>query len=297
MTQFEVMLSGKCPKDLKKVEYPVLVSPKLDGIRCIILNGVAYSRTLKRIPNLYVQDYCSNLPNGLDGELIVGNPTDPNVFNITQSGVMSEHGKPDFTFHVFDMYSNTNEQFKNRFENACAKLTVFSGRENNKCIKVLHFKIENAVQLQECADYYVGLGYEGVMIRSLDGPYKFGRSTEKQGYLLKYKPFQDADAIIIGVEELMHNNNEAIEDKFGRTKRTSHKANLIPGNKMGKLVCHMVQNDKVEFEIGTGFTDEMRNVLWVDRDKLIGKKIKFKYQNITAKGKPRLPVFLAFRED
>jgi DNA ligase 1 len=79
--KFEIMLSGKCPKDLTGIKYPILASPKLDGIRCIMINGVAMSRTLKPIPNLYVQERLKNLPNGLDGELIVGNPTNPDVFN------------------------------------------------------------------------------------------------------------------------------------------------------------------------------------------------------------------------
>ena len=42
--------------DVENIKYPVLCSDKLDGIRCIILNGVAYSRSLKPIRNKYVQD-------------------------------------------------------------------------------------------------------------------------------------------------------------------------------------------------------------------------------------------------
>jgi len=39
---------------------------------------------------------------GLDGELIVGNPAGEGVFNATQSGVMSKGKKSDFRFYVFD---------------------------------------------------------------------------------------------------------------------------------------------------------------------------------------------------
>ena len=59
--------------DIENIKYPVLCSDKLDGIRCIILNGVAYSRSLKPIRNKYVQDLFGREEfNGLDGELVVG---------------------------------------------------------------------------------------------------------------------------------------------------------------------------------------------------------------------------------
>jgi DNA ligase-1 len=237
-----------------------------------------------------------SMPNGLDGELIVGDPVNSDVFNITQSGIMTISGEPNFKFYVFDK-QGCGSGFESRFHQANLSVNTHTTtyREFNRVEIVRHFRIDNAEQLQECANYYVGLGYEGVMVRSLNGPYKFGRSTEKEGYLLKYKPFQDADAIIIGVEELMHNNNEAIKDEFGRTKRSSHKANLISTNTMGALNCQL--ENGIEFDIGTGFTDKMRADLWADKTNLIGQKIKFKYQNLTAKSKPRLPVFLGFRKD
>ena len=37
--------------DTSDVKYPVLVSQKLDGIRCLIIDGVAVSRNLKPIRN------------------------------------------------------------------------------------------------------------------------------------------------------------------------------------------------------------------------------------------------------
>jgi len=42
------------------IKYPCIVSPKLDGIRCIIINGVAMSRSLKPIRNEYVQKCIGN---------------------------------------------------------------------------------------------------------------------------------------------------------------------------------------------------------------------------------------------
>jgi DNA ligase 1 len=58
------------------IPYPMLLSPKLDGIRCLIINGVVCGRSLKPIPNRFVQQLFGRPElNGLDGELIVGPPT------------------------------------------------------------------------------------------------------------------------------------------------------------------------------------------------------------------------------
>jgi DNA ligase-1 len=83
----------------------VFVQPKLDGVRCTVQRGHAYSRSLKLIPNKYIQESFSkhaSLIGGLDGELIVGSPTDPDCYRKTISGVMSVDGEPDFTFYVYD---------------------------------------------------------------------------------------------------------------------------------------------------------------------------------------------------
>ncbi|MFM7851045.1 MAG: hypothetical protein ACKO96_03815, partial [Flammeovirgaceae bacterium] len=58
-------------------------------------------------------------------------------------------------------------------------------------------------------------GYEGVMIRGLHGPYKQGRATLKQGWLMKLKEFDDDEAVIIGYEEKMKNNNAAQVNELG----------------------------------------------------------------------------------
>lgn len=61
-------------EDPLRLTWPVLGSPKLDGLRCIIKDGMALSRNLKPFRNKFVQEQLSTLPNGLDGELIVGSP-------------------------------------------------------------------------------------------------------------------------------------------------------------------------------------------------------------------------------
>ena len=103
---FKPMLSATL-KDTTKIRYPVLVSPKLDGIRCLMLydhDNVTrpFSRKLLPIPNKYINRCLAGLP-AFDGELIVGEPTGSDCINRASSGVMSVEGTPDFTYHVFDV--------------------------------------------------------------------------------------------------------------------------------------------------------------------------------------------------
>ncbi len=141
------------------------------------------------------------------------------------------------------------------------------------------------------------------MVRTPTSPYKCGRSSTKEGYLLKVKRFEDAEGIVVRLEEEMENTNEATMDAFGRTERSSHKENLIPKGTMGKLICRWFvdgERDEVrdEFGIGTGFTAAMRAEFWKNRAALVGKIAKFKYQaaGMAFNGRPRIPVFKGWRD-
>src|SRR6187549_3347693 len=114
---FKPMLSGKLT-DPHALAYPVLASPKLDGIRCLILNGVPVSRNLKHIPNDAVRGMLTGLP-PMDGELVVGPVNGTDVFQRTSSGVMSKDGVPKFTFWVFDVITAQHTMpFNQRLEMA-----------------------------------------------------------------------------------------------------------------------------------------------------------------------------------
>ena len=102
-TGFKPMLADKLEPGAAPA-LPCLVSPKLDGIRTLIFDGVAYSRNLKRLPNNHVQESLGlEALEGFDGELLVGSAVDADAFRATTSGIMSADGAPDITFHVFDL--------------------------------------------------------------------------------------------------------------------------------------------------------------------------------------------------
>ena len=280
--KFKPMLAVAADMDL--VKFPVLCSPKVDGFRCLIHKGTAYSRNLKPIPNKHVQQMIGKL-NGLydghDGEIIVGSMTDPDVYRNTSSGVMSFDGEPEFLFWAFDRWDLPHLPYSERVKHI-----------QSSCALGLE-QIDSMEELAERETEYLNMGFEGLMIRSLSGPYKYGRSTAKEGYLLKVKRFLDAEAKVIGFEERMHNANEATTDFLGHTKRSSHKDNMIPMGTLGALVCEM-PNGAV-FRLGTGFSDSDRDEIWANRSTYLGQLAKYKSVDIGVKDLPRFPVFLGFR--
>jgi DNA ligase-1 len=272
------------------IRLPALLSPKLDGIRCLIIDGVACGRSLKPLPNKYVQKLLGRPElNGLDGELIVGDPTAKDVFQVTSSGVMSIEGEPEAMFHVFDDFMESGG-FQRRLHTAQRRI-----KKARFCAPVDHHLVGSADQLNSWEEDYLAMGYEGVMLRSLDGPYKHGRSTTKEGYLLKVKRFEDSEARIIGFSELMHNANEAKRNELGHLERSSHKAGKVGKQMLGALTVKDLKTG-VEFDIGTGFTEDQRKLLWAMGNNLLGKVVKYKSQPTGVKEKPRFPVFLGFRD-
>lgn len=298
---FKPMLSGKAPTDLSTIKYPVLVSPKLDGIRAVTRSGGLVSRNLKPIPNDHIQDMLAGLPPGLDGELICGHATDKGVMQKTASGVMARAGKPAFQYHVFDYVERPFRGFLERLKEAAEIIENIQDKELRDCLRLVpHTMVRSVEKLNMYEARYVNAGYEGIMIRHPHGPYKYGRSTVREGGLLKLKRWEDAEAVVVGVVEEMHNTNEATKDELGRTKRSSAKDGKVGKGTLGALVCTLDRDPNAPiistFEIGTGFDATDRKMYWAIRDELPRRLVKFKYQELTLDGVPRFPVFLGFRD-
>lgn len=281
-------------EDISAIKFPVACTPKLDGIRCLKINGQALSRKFKAIPNRYIREMLEQqCPDGLDGELMIKNAN----FNSVQSGVMSEDGKPDFEYWVFDYVdaSGLHTPYMNRMEGlGRLALPPF-------CKKVLPWIANSVDELNRIEAQWLAQGFEGVMMRSLSSPYKCGRSTLREGYLLKLKQFKDSEAVVVGFEELMSNQNEAEIDELGHTKRSSHKENLVPANTLGKFIVKEIGENPwkgQEFKVGTGkgLTAELRKEIWENRSKYLGRVITYRYQPHGMKDLPRIPIWHGFRD-
>jgi len=279
---------------LDQIRFPVYASPKLDGVRAIIVDGVVMSRSMKPIPNRHVQKLFGRKElDGLDGELIVGSPTDPNLMQQTTSGVMSQSGEPDVWFLVFDCVAAGG--YADRLRSASARVDTLA-YEGVPVECVLQLMCTDASELVAAEAMYVEQGYEGLMVRSPDGHYKQGRSTFREGLLMKVKRFADGEAVVIGVEEQETNLNEAFIDELGHTKRSSAKAGKVSA---GVLGCFLVRDvvSGVEFSVGSGLTRAQREALWKQRHSLPGKLLKYKsFQVAGVKEAPRFPTFVGFRD-
>lgn len=280
------MLSATCD-DINALQFPVLASPKLDGIRCIILGGVPYTRTMKAIPNDYVRGLLTGLPD-LDGELIVGSPVGNDVINRTTKGIMKKTGQPEFAYYVFDN-PHWDKPFQTRIDG------IVNAPVDNlpKWLQpVYHTRCINAAELAKFEDTCVEQGYEGVMVRDPSGKYKHGRSTLKERGLAKVKRWSDAEFQIVRFEEEQHNGNEAKTDAFGRTKRSTHKANKTGTGTLGAIWCALPNGG--EFSCIGGVRAE-RQEMWNNRASLIGRYAKVKFFGFTPDGNPRFPGFLGLR--
>lgn len=280
------MLAETC-EDINSLVFPVLATPKLDGIRCVKVNGVAMSRKFIAIPNLYIQKHISGIAaSDLDGEIMIPGAT----FNQTQSTVMRADGEPRFEYHVFDYVSaGITQPYSKRME-VLKELELPAW-----CVRILPRVINSPEELMVYEAECLSDGYEGVMIRSPNSPYKLGRSTVRESYLLKIKRFSDSEACVLGFEERMHNANEATKDELGHTKRSSHKANMVPTDTLGAFVVRDIHNGK-EFKVATGLDDAYRKHIWQNKDNYLGKVLKYKYQPSGMKDLPRFPVFVGFRD-
>ncbi|MGU2415996.1 ATP-dependent DNA ligase [Burkholderia cenocepacia] len=293
------------------IEFPVWASPKIDGIRCVFFGGVAYSRSLKPIPNPVVQGFAKayeDVLEGLDGELVVGNPNDPNVMQQTTSGVMSKSAEPDFTFWVFDWVPAVQAAirtehygYRHRSDEVEARLIGASLIGIGRIRAVPQHFCTCAEDLDTLEARFLADGYEGMMIRAHDGKYKYGRSTEREGGLVKVKRFVDGEAVIVGFEEEMHNANEATRNATGRTERSTAQAGLVGKETLGALVVRRVdeRDNRIPvgavFNIGTGFTAAQRRDLWRRKGSLVGQFVKFKHFDHGTVDAPRHPVFIGLR--
>lgn len=275
------MLACNEAVDVEQLTFPCYGTPKFDGIRSEKDEGRQLSRSLKLIPNHFIRTQLADLRDGLDGELIVGK-----TFQDTESAVMTEEGEPDFTYHVFDDFSEPEKGYLERVE---------------KLKDIVHDRVKLVlpIRLNSINDAKLFLakclkdGYEGAIIRSANGIYKFGRATFNEGIMLKLKEFLDDEAPVVGFKQKTKNNNKAKKNEVGRTQRSSHKANKEPLEMLGAFIVEHPTFGK--FNVGSGMTHAQQKEFWLNKENYLGKLVKFRYQKHGMKDKPRCPIFHGFR--
>lgn len=292
----------------KDLHFPALLSPKLDGIRVVLHPELgAVTRNLKPVRNRYARETLNALMEEhpetvwLDGEIIVGDPTAPNAYNATSSGIQSFEGEPDFAFYVFDKYHPT-EPFAERIIRAKDSLDTrqLPERFQRHLSFVGHKHIDNLEDLKGWEGQYVEQGYEGAMYRHPEGLYKQGCSTLKQQWLLKVKRWGDCEGEVIGFEERLINGNEQTTSETGYAQRSSHKENMVPSGLLGAYEVKILNGEfagKICMVSPALHTHEMLKEVWEDQWSHMFKTMTFTHFPHGSKDLPRFPKFLRWRED
>jgi DNA ligase-1 len=236
-----------------------LVSEKYDGVRAI-WNGQQFET--RRGNRIYTPAwFTEKLPSTyLDGELWV----DYGQFEFI-SGLVRQLRGSDKDWHrvkfmIFDL-PNLDTNFAQRYK----KYSELVNDLNLPHIKaVSQQRFNSRAELDSYLNQVVEKGGEGVMLHLAKAQHRAGRSSQ----LLKYKPYTDAEAIVIGYSE-------------GKGKYKG---------KIGALLVRDIVDER-EFKIGSGLSDSLR----VNPPK-IGAIVTYRYQGLTKYNKPRFARFLRVRE-
>lgn len=289
---------------LQSIEYPVVVSPKLDGMRCLTDGKMAHTSALKPIKNLYVQkclkgeDY-----EGLDGELIVGSPfavdEEDDVFKRTSGPIRRASGQPDFKFYVFDDWRFLNENYGVRW---VKQVTDYPEIHDIPFVVVIEQRLcHNAEEVIAAFREFEDMGYEGAIIRRLTAPYKEGRCSYREEFGFKKASWAYDEGVIEDAYEQEENQNEKTTNELGLSKRSSHQENKVGKGTLGGFVLRS-KLWKDTFRCGTikGGTLIWRQEMWdkwiADPESIKGQIFKYKYKLVGCIDKPRQPIGIDFRD-
>lgn len=285
--------------DESKLVYPIIATPKIDGVRGIHLYGrpAFTGRSLKPFGNSLVSNVFTNLE-GIDGELTYGPITASDVCRTTTS-VVNTHDDTranSLILNAFDYITPTT--VKLGYLERYAALQEFLAYINRQNIHLVPYTtIHSLDELLSYESSILAQGYEGVILRSPNGLYKNGRTTVKEGTYLRIKRFIQEDAVVLSLTEAMENANEAVTNALGRTERSTHQSNLIPKGMLGSLVCRDIKSG-AEITVGSGeLSHELRTYYWNNPDQLVGRTISYKFFPKGVKDKPRFPTFVAVRPE
>jgi DNA ligase 1 len=272
--RFSPMLAATLRTENDLPEFPLLATPKIDGIRALIVEGVLVSRTLRPIPNRRIRGILEPLlPEGADGEIFCGD------LYTTTSTVMSFDAEGSFRFFWFDWTYGANVPYGQRASSIREYITVC--KVGTAYVSpLLPHTLYNVVELRAYEEQAIKQGFEGIVLRIPNGRYKTGRSTLREGLMVKLKRYKDSEATIVAAEELVH----GVGDKAGTA-----------GGTLGSIVA--MAPDGTVFKIGTGYTADQRSALWSSRSDIIGKAVKYRYADRGSKDKPRCPVFIGIRHE
>ena len=250
-----------------------LASEKLDGVRAYWDGRNLRSRNGKILaaPGGWSAHFP---PFALDGELYTARGEFEKIQSIVMDKTPSATAWSEIKFYVFDVPEAGGGLLErlSELEKFIAKNP--QAGQNLKIIKQV--KVKDNAEFEAFAEAIIANGGEGAVVREPNASYERKRSKNA----LKYKKFKDAECEVTEV-------NAGTGKYAGLRGSVTCKALGAAGSNTDEQIA-----GGVKFKIGSGFSDEERA-----NPPKIGSIVTYKYQNLTAKGLPRFPVFLRIRED
>ena len=250
-----------------------LASEKLDGVRAYWDGRNLLSRNGKILA--VPEGWRAHFPSfALDGELYTARGEFEKIQSIVMDKMPSATAWSEVKFYIFDVPEGGGGLLErlSELEKFIAKNP--QAGQNLKIIKQV--KVKDNAEFEAFTEQIVAKGGEGAVAREPNAPYERKRSKNA----LKYKKFKDAECEVTAV-------NAGTGKYAGLMGSVTCKALSAAGSNSDEQIA-----SGVKFKIGSGFSDEERA-----NPPKIGSIITYKYQNLTAKGVPRFPVFLRVRED
>ena len=295
LSTWSPMLAASTVPSAEEVPFPCMASVKLDGIRSPIIDGKAMSRKLLPLPNVSYQEWVyqnRQWVDGVDCEVISGSPVGEGVFHRTQSAIMSIEGTPDFKLYVFDLLrSDPALPAYLRYRSLQEWFATLPPSVREKVVLVEQRFLQSIAELKQYMSEAMDLGFEGLILKHPQRGYKCGRSSVKEGALLKWKEFAYEECRILNVLQGETNINPKVKDALGHSKRSSAKAGKVLVPIVGGFEVIDVKTGVV-FSCSTGLLkeDELK-ALWSVKDSLLGRVFTYKSQPYGVLKKPRFPGF------
>lgn len=269
-----------------RVDYPVRVEPKLDGLRCIAIkhNGAVtmFTRSGSEIDTL--PTIKAALEAAVWDDFVLDGEVMGKDWNESASVVMSKKNNKDdsnmvynvFDAMAFDVWRDQNSE-DDLAERVALVAELVSSVDDSHVVQVEGTTVKSQEELMTFYSKTMEKGYEGIMVKSLESPYVFKRSDA----VLKLKPVTTYEGVIVGHYE---------------GNRGSKREGLWGG-------FQVLMPNGVVTKCGGGFNDKIRAEIGLDPDSWIGRIVELEGQpdpltadGLTADGKVRFPVYIRERD-
>ena len=256
------MLALNFEDEKHKVKYPVLVQPKLNGVRCMARHIDGELKLFSRSGKEYIAPHIAEqinliLPNHmiLDGEIYKhGTPLED--INSLVKDNRAESSK--LRYYAYDLYNPDHPEMT-----ANERLTDLADIAKDKDWKlpltlVSHTVANDEGQVYSIQKFYRSDGYEGAIVRLPDGVYELANRSHS---LLKVKNFLDGEFRIVG-------------HYFGKGR----------AEKCITWVC--TQEEGKEFSVVPEGTIEQKEKWGREAKKYYGKMLKVRFRDRTKENIP-----------